>query len=36
MDKESISVLDDILDSQGGFTQQAADRHLKDFGAYSD
>lgn len=36
MDKKSIADLDDILDSQGGFTQQAADRHLNDFGPYSD
>ena len=36
MDEKSIKVLDDMLDSQGGFTPQAAERHLKDFGSYSD
>lgn len=36
MDAQGIKDLDEILDSQGGFTQQAADRHLKEFGGYTD
>ena len=34
LDAEGIKDLDDILDRQGGFTQQAAERHRKDFGGY--
>ena len=36
LDAEGIKDLDDILDRQGGFTQQAAERHRKDFGGYED
>ena len=36
MDAKAIKLLDDMLDSQGGFTPQAAERHLKEFGPYSD
>lgn len=36
MDVQGVKDLDEILDSQGGFTQQAADRFIKDFGGYSD
>jgi hypothetical protein len=36
MDADSIKILDDILDSQGGFTPEAAERYVKQFGQYSD
>ena len=36
LDNESIKELDNILDSQGGFTPEAADRFRKDFGPFSD
>ena len=36
LDKNSIKELDNILDSQGGFTPEAAARYLKDFGPFSD
>ena len=36
LDHESIKELDNILDSQGGFTPEAADRFRKDFGPFSD
>ena len=36
MDDDSIKILDDILDSQGGFTKQAAENHIKQFGPYGD
>jgi len=36
LDEQGIKDLDDILDSQGGFTKEAAERHIKDFGCYSD
>lgn len=36
LDPEGIKDLDEILDKQGGFTQQAADRHIKEFGEFSD
>ena len=36
LDEPGIKDLDKILDSQGGFTQQAADRFKKDFGGFTD
>ena len=36
LDKKGIEDLDDILDKQGGFTEEAAARHKKDFGGYED
>jgi hypothetical protein len=36
LDKKGIEDLDEILDSQGGFTEQAAARHRKEFGGYED
>lgn len=36
LDAQGIKDLDEILDSQGGFTQEAADRHKREFGGYED
>jgi hypothetical protein len=36
LDEASIKELDNILDSQGGFTPEAAARYKKDFGPFSD
>jgi len=36
LDEAGIKDLDDILDRQGGFTPEAAARHLKDFGGFND
>ena len=36
LDKQGVKELDEMLDSQGGFTQEAADRHRKEFGGYTD
>lgn len=36
MDEASIKELDNILDSQGGFTKEAAERYIKTFGPFSD
>ena len=36
LDEQGIKDLDHILDSQGGFTKQAAERFTKDFGGFND
>ena len=36
LDAKGIKDLDDILDKQGGFTDEAAARHRKDYGGFSD
>ena len=36
LDAKGIKDLDEILDRQGGFTEEAAERHRKDFGGYED
>ena len=35
-DENAVKILDEMLDSQGGFTNQAAARHRRELGTYND
>jgi len=35
-DENAVKILDDMLDSQGGFTEMAAARHRRELGTYND